>query len=75
MPTLDDARPGASLTCERCGRFCEPLEIETCPICQKRFCLHCVQKVGSRRYCSRGCGETFFYGTDDDISGIEDEPE
>ena len=61
----DDSRRDGS-TCERCGRDCEPIEIEVCPICRKRFCADCVHRLGSHRYCSRTCGETFFYGADDD---------
>jgi hypothetical protein len=52
--------------CDRCGRLCEPLEVDVCPICKKNFCIYCVYRVGSRNYCSRSCGDAFFFGTDDD---------
>jgi len=65
----DEVRPEGSSACERCGRDCEAIEVEVCPICKKRFCLHCVHRVGSNRYCSRACGETFYYG------GLEEEEE
>ena len=54
--------------CGRCERICEPAEIEICPVCKKPFCLYCVYRVGSRNYCSRPCGDSFFFGdaVDDD---------
>ncbi len=59
--------------CDRCGRYCEPLEIEVCPICKKNFCMYCVYRVGSRNYCSRPCGDSYFFGGDDDMENMPDE--
>ena len=60
--------------CERCGRLCEPLEMGTCPVCKRGFCLYCAHRVASRNYCSRACGEFFFFGGgDEQEEGAEDE--
>ena len=59
--------------CEPCGCYCEPLEIEVCPICKKNFCMYCVYRVGSRNYCSRPCGDSYFLGGDDDMENMPDE--
>ena len=60
--------------CEKCGRMCEPLEMDTCPVCKRGFCLYCAHRFGARNYCSRGCGEYFFFGADDESeSGAEQE--
>jgi hypothetical protein len=52
--------------CERCGRLSEPLKMDTCPICKRGFCLYCVHRVASRNYCSRTCGDVFFFGGEDE---------
>jgi hypothetical protein len=68
---LEDEGEGArGDLCGRCGRICEPAEIETCPVCKTLFCLYCVYRIGSRNYCSRPCGDSFFFGDaidDDDL--------
>lgn len=77
MASFDETRTRTSkeendgTPCDRCGRLCEPLEVDICPICKKNFCIYCVYRVGSRNYCSRACGDAFFFGTDDD-EPIED---
>ncbi len=66
MVLFDDEPSTEERICERCRRDCEPIEIEKCPICAKRFCNQCAHRLGSNRYCSRNCGETFYYGDEDD---------
>jgi hypothetical protein len=71
--TLEDEGEGArSDLCERCERICEPIELATCPICSKRYCAYCSYRIGSQTYCSRPCGDSFFFGGDVDD---EDLPE
>jgi hypothetical protein len=59
--------------CERCARICEPLEVEECPICKKTFCIFCAYRIGSRNYCSRACGDAFFFSSDDDSEDLAEE--
>ena len=68
MVLEDEEEVSKGDVCGRCGRICEPAEIEVCPVCRKPFCLYCVYRVGSRNYCSRPCGDSFFFGdaVDDD---------
>jgi len=65
----DDEEGPEGLVCEKCGRLCEPAELDTCTVCRKRFCLYCVYRAGSRTYCSRSCGDAFFFGDEDDVEG------
>lgn len=62
---LDDEEGPKGQSCERCGRVCEPLELDTCPLCRKQFCNYCVYRAGIRTYCSRSCGDAFFFGGED----------
>ncbi len=60
-------------TCSRCGRSCEPVELQTCPACRKPFCVFCVFRMGGAEYCSRPCGERLFFGESDEDGYTEDE--
>jgi hypothetical protein len=66
--TSDDELPDIdeSHTCHRCGRVCEPLEIQKCPSCLKPFCTYCIYRIGGREYCGRLCGDSTFFGEGDD---------
>lgn len=66
MALLDDGESALGDACKRCERICEPGELERCPVCGTVFCLYCVYRVGSRNYCSRPCGDSFFFGDADD---------
>lgn len=66
---LQDSHGPPELTCWRCDRICEPLEIAKCVTCHKMYCNYCVFTIGGKPYCSRPCGEAFFFG---DPSGGED---
>ena len=54
-------------------RLCEPAELQKCPVCGRRYCAWCVYRVGSRSYCSRPCGDSFFFGGEVDDEEIPEE--
>ena len=68
-----DGEGARSDLCGRCGRICEPAELDRCPVCGRQFCLYCVYRVGSRSYCSRPCGDSFFFGDADDDEDLPEE--
>ncbi len=74
MSLLDDGEGARGDLCDRCGRICEPAELDRCPVCKKAFCTYCSYRIGSRNYCSRPCGDSFFFGGDGDVDD-EDIPE
>lgn len=47
--------------------------METCPVCGRRYCSYCRYRIGSRSYCSRPCGDSFFFGGDVDDEGLSEE--
>ncbi|HEV8268061.1 MAG TPA: hypothetical protein VGR00_07505 [Thermoanaerobaculia bacterium] len=59
--------------CQRCERMVEPQELENCPTCNKRFCMGCAYRAGGDDYCSRACGDVFFFGGD--VGEDEEMPE
>lgn len=66
--SLDE--PKEELVCSRCERLCDPIEVQRCPTCNHLFCIYCNYRIGGREYCSRGCGDVFFFGgdfADDDV--------
>ncbi len=73
MALLDDGENAMGDVCKRCERICEPGELERCPVCGTVFCLYCVYRVGSRNYCSRPCGDSFFFGDADDDDDLPEE--
>jgi len=73
MALLDDGESALGDVCKRCERICEPGELEKCPVCGHIFCLYCVYRVGSRNYCSRACGDSFFFGDADDDEDLPEE--
>jgi hypothetical protein len=64
LPEVEEGASGPA--CERCGQLCEPLELSACPVCKKTFCTYCAHRVASRNYCSRACGDIFFFGGDEE---------
>lgn len=65
-----EATKAAEILCGKCDRMCEPIEVQTCSICKTLFCNFCSYRIGSANYCSRACGDAFFFG------GVEeDDPE
>ncbi len=73
MTLLDEGTAARSDLCERCERICEPAELSPCPICGKVFCLYCAYRIGSRSYCSRPCGDSFFFGGEVDDEDLPEE--
>jgi hypothetical protein len=55
------------LACELCGISAEERRTQKCAICYKRYCEECAVKFSGRSFCSRFCGEYFFFGGDDDV--------
>ncbi len=74
MALTNDGEGARSDVCSRCERICEPAELDRCPVCGKSFCTYCAYRIGSRTYCSRPCGDSFFFGGDGDVDD-EDLPE
>ena len=60
------------MLCEKCGRLCEPLEMEHCAVCKRGFCVYCAFRFASRNFCSRACGELSFFGSDDEAEERDD---
>jgi len=73
MPFLEEDEVQKDDVCGRCGRLCEPAELQKCPVCGRRYCAWCVYRVGSRSYCSRPCGDSFFFGGDTDDGELPEE--
>ena len=73
MPFLEEDEETPVDVCGRCGRLCEAAELDKCPVCAKTFCTYCVYRIGSRNYCSRPCGDSFFFGGDVDDEGLSEE--
>jgi hypothetical protein len=67
LPEEDPEKLSAPDTCQKCGRLGEIHEMNLCPICEKRFCPYCKTRIAGRDYCSRACGDHFFFG------GIDEE--
>ena len=55
------------LGCEACGTSEEDRRTQKCPICFKRYCEDCSIHLSGRSFCSKSCGEYFFFGGDEDV--------
>ncbi len=73
MPIFEEGEGAGEPLCSRCGRLCERFELEECPICKRLYCTYCAYKIGSRSYCGRPCGDSFFFGGDVDEDGLSEE--
>ena len=73
MALMDDGEGARSDVCSRCERICEPAELDLCPVCGRTYCLYCAYRIGSRTYCSRPCGDSFFFGGDVDDEDLPEE--
>lgn len=58
---------GTELGCELCGISETERHTQKCPICYKRYCEECAVILSGRPFCSRFCGEYFFFGGEDDV--------
>ncbi len=73
MPIFEEEATGEGPVCSRCGRVCDLPELQECPICKHLFCGFCTYRIGARAYCSRACGDSFFFAgeVDEDESSEE----
>ena len=75
MTPIEESDAPLDSVCQRCERMVEAHELEECPVCKRKYCTFCVYRVGSRNYCSRPCGDSYFFGgeLDGDSDGDEEE--
>jgi hypothetical protein len=52
--------------CQQCEEPVPGHKLSKCPICHKYFCEEHSFLMSGVQFCSRGCGEFFFYGDPDD---------
>ena len=54
------------LKCHKCEKSDEEIRLHKCPICFKHYCEeHSAHRSGVQ-FCSKGCGEYFFFAEPDD---------
>jgi hypothetical protein len=53
-------------SCFKCEEPDAEQALRKCPICHKHFCEQHVHRMNGVAFCSRGCGEYFFFGDPDD---------
>jgi len=54
------------IKCSKCGiTERETMLLEKCPMCYKIFCSNCKVTFGGREFCSKICGQFFFFGEDE----------
>ena len=56
--------------CAICGAANYSFAMRTCPMCKKRYCDQCEVRMGGNTFCSKACGQMFFFSGED---GQEDE--
>lgn len=54
--------------CEICSVERGAAQLQRCKICHKTFCGDCAYSAPSGRFCSRECGDIFFFGIDEEPS-------
>jgi hypothetical protein len=54
------------LLCRTCEKSEDQTRLSKCPVCHKGFCDEHAFTVSGRQFCSRGCGEYFFFANEDD---------
>ena len=52
--------------CRTCDRKEDEVRLQKCPVCHERFCDEHAWAVSGRHFCSRGCGEYFFFSDPED---------
>jgi len=57
--------PMTDETCAVCGEAKFSFAMKTCPMCKKRYCERCEFRMGGNVFCSRSCGEMFFFSGED----------
>jgi hypothetical protein len=62
--------PGGVLTegttCVVCEIQRDATQLHRCRCCRRMFCSDCSHVTKMGRFCSRECGDIFFYGDDED---------
>jgi hypothetical protein len=51
--------------CDVCGLAKYAFSLKTCPMCKKRFCESCEIRMGGNTFCSKNCGQMFFFSGED----------
>jgi hypothetical protein len=51
--------------CEVCGLGKYSFSMKTCPMCKKRYCEGCEVRMGGNVFCSKNCGQMFFFSGED----------
>jgi hydrogenase maturation factor HypF (carbamoyltransferase family) len=51
--------------CAICGIANFSFAMKTCPMCKKRYCDHCEYRMGGNTFCSKACGQMFFFSGED----------
>jgi hypothetical protein len=68
MPELDEGKQEErekGTYCEMCGATSHWMHLGKCPMCHKYFCDSCRHTFGGKDFCSRHCGNEFFWGGED----------
>ena len=53
------------MQCRTCERSEDEIRISKCSVCHKGFCDEHAYSLNGRQFCSRGCGEYFFFEGED----------
>lgn len=60
--------------CRGCEATSDTRFLERCTICHKDFCDDCGIRGHGKRFCTQGCADVFFFGSEDpDDPRYEDE--
>ena len=59
--------------CHECKKTKEETGLFKCPTCFKRFCEEHTYRMSGRRFCTRGCAQTFFFAEPDKEDFVADE--
>jgi hypothetical protein len=62
--------PGPADVCAVCQQKVAS-SLPRCVMCQRAFCSSCAIRVGTTNFCSRLCGQSFFYGGESDVEDRE----
>jgi hypothetical protein len=53
------------MDCAICHQDKDERDLIRCPLCHQRTCEECRYTRHGRHFCSRFCGESFFYSEDE----------
>jgi hypothetical protein len=54
-------------SCYHCEGSSGERRLSKCAICHRWFCEEHAQQVSGREFCSKSCGEYFFFGDPEEI--------